>query len=283
MNLYQEKGELQLEGGFKLESGDLILQRQFAGDTHQYEAAWSSSTMVILNLEDDIPLIEEGIARQIVNRIQKARKKATLEPTQPIEVFYRISQREIEKDKDNEGENEKEGKKRKGQAWKSKKERGKDGENEKEEEKPKEKEKEKEEEFQQPLENVMKSQRNFIENLIGNSVLPVECKLKEVQILIHETFEIGNQNMDIWICRLNIGLNDEAIRQKLSNILSDDLLQAIRLSLLTKDYFVLKNSLELENRVEFILNGFKIELRLGKEIFLSTANLFDSLRTSSNN
>lgn len=45
----------------------------------------------MLNVTPDQSMLDEGIAREIINRIQKLRKKAHLVPTDSITVYYNIS------------------------------------------------------------------------------------------------------------------------------------------------------------------------------------------------
>ncbi|KAK8655865.1 hypothetical protein V6N13_108430 [Hibiscus sabdariffa] len=43
---------------------------------------------VVLNLRQDESLFEVGVAHKVVNRIQKSRKKAGLEPTGMVVVYF---------------------------------------------------------------------------------------------------------------------------------------------------------------------------------------------------
>lgn len=47
--------------------------------------------MVLLNVTPDQSMMDEGTAREIINRVQKLRKKAHLVPTDSITVYYNIS------------------------------------------------------------------------------------------------------------------------------------------------------------------------------------------------
>lgn len=47
--------------------------------------------MVLLNITPDQSMLDEGIAREIINRVQKLRKKAHLVPTDSIQVYYNIN------------------------------------------------------------------------------------------------------------------------------------------------------------------------------------------------
>ncbi|KAF9626113.1 hypothetical protein IFM89_030960 [Coptis chinensis] len=56
----------------------------------QYDAAGDGDVLVVLDLCPDELLFEARIAREIVNRIQKLRKKADLEPTDVVEVYIEL-------------------------------------------------------------------------------------------------------------------------------------------------------------------------------------------------
>ncbi|KAK7253094.1 hypothetical protein RIF29_37526 [Crotalaria pallida] len=54
----------------------------------EIDAAGDGDVLVILDLRPDESLFEAGAAREIVNRIQKLRKKIGLEPTDMVEVYF---------------------------------------------------------------------------------------------------------------------------------------------------------------------------------------------------
>lgn len=54
----------------------------------EIDAAGDGDVLVILDLRADDSLFESGAAREVVNRIQKLRKKAGLEPTDFVEVYF---------------------------------------------------------------------------------------------------------------------------------------------------------------------------------------------------
>ena len=49
--------------------------RVFKGDTENAEAAWDERVLIVLNLEHDAELYAQGLARTVVNRVQKLRKE----------------------------------------------------------------------------------------------------------------------------------------------------------------------------------------------------------------
>ena len=69
---FQKSGEIVLEG-HKLTTNDVQISREFAGDKNQYEAAWNDNVLVILNLEINAELEQEGQARELINRVQIGR------------------------------------------------------------------------------------------------------------------------------------------------------------------------------------------------------------------
>ncbi|CAH8277599.1 unnamed protein product [Arabidopsis lyrata] len=77
--------------GHTLELTDIKIVRVFKRpdglkDT-EIDANGDGDVLVILNLQPDDSLYEAGVAREIVNRIQKLRKKSGLEPTDVVEVY----------------------------------------------------------------------------------------------------------------------------------------------------------------------------------------------------
>ena len=60
----------------------------------KYEAHATCGILVLLNIQADTEMMNEGMAREVINRIQKLRKKAHLVPTDPITVWYRITKSE---------------------------------------------------------------------------------------------------------------------------------------------------------------------------------------------
>jgi len=84
---FQQDGKIEI-AGHTLTNEDLKIIREFKGDQNRYEAAWSESVLVVLDCHVDESLKSEGLAREVVNRVQRLRKKAGLQPGEPVEVFY---------------------------------------------------------------------------------------------------------------------------------------------------------------------------------------------------
>lgn len=75
-----------------LQLADIKVVREFKrpdGVTEkEIDAAGDGDVLVILDLRPDESLFEAGVAREVVNRIQKLRKKIALEPTDVVEVYF---------------------------------------------------------------------------------------------------------------------------------------------------------------------------------------------------
>lgn len=86
--------------GIRLEEGDLVVRRGVKEDesSKNLEANTDSDVLTILDAEIHPELAQEGLAREIINRVQRLRKKAGLQPTDDIRMEYRMV-----KDPDNVG------------------------------------------------------------------------------------------------------------------------------------------------------------------------------------
>jgi len=74
--------------GHTLSSDDLTIVREYSGNINQYEAAWSTDVLVVLDITQNPELVEEGRVAEIQNRIQRLRKTAELTTSDHVEIFY---------------------------------------------------------------------------------------------------------------------------------------------------------------------------------------------------
>jgi len=81
-----------------LDSEDVKLVREFVGDTTNFESAYDSTVLIVLNVKEDPLLEREGIMRAVVNRVQQLRKAAGLSPIDNVTVYYHVAA-ESESDK----------------------------------------------------------------------------------------------------------------------------------------------------------------------------------------
>lgn len=81
-----------LVDGIKLEEGDLVVRRGVKEDENSknLEINTDSDVLIILDTEIHEELAQEGLAREVINRVQKLRKKAGLQPTDDIKMEYRV-------------------------------------------------------------------------------------------------------------------------------------------------------------------------------------------------
>uniref|UniRef100_A0A7N5P255 isoleucine--tRNA ligase n=1 Tax=Ailuropoda melanoleuca TaxID=9646 RepID=A0A7N5P255_AILME len=90
---FQESGTIVVEG-HELHEEDIRLMYTFdqtTGGTTQYEAHSDAQVLVLLDVTPDQSMVDEGVAREVINRIQKLRKKCNLVPTDEITVYYKAT------------------------------------------------------------------------------------------------------------------------------------------------------------------------------------------------
>lgn len=78
--------------GIRLEEGDLVVRRGVKEDeaSKNLESNTDTDVLTILDAEIHPELAQEGLAREIINRVQRLRKKAGLQPTDDIKMEYRM-------------------------------------------------------------------------------------------------------------------------------------------------------------------------------------------------
>ncbi|EHK98995.1 putative Isoleucyl-tRNA synthetase, cytoplasmic [Glarea lozoyensis 74030] len=78
--------------GIKLVEGDLVVKRGLKDDdsSKNLETNTDEDVLTILDAEVYPELAEEAVAREIINRVQRLRKKAGLQPTDDIKMEYKV-------------------------------------------------------------------------------------------------------------------------------------------------------------------------------------------------
>ncbi|XP_054583697.1 isoleucine--tRNA ligase, cytoplasmic isoform X3 [Eptesicus fuscus] len=87
---FQKRGTIVVEG-HELHEDDIRLLYTFdqaTVETAQFEAHSDAQALVLLDVTPDQAMVDEGVAREVINRIQKLRKKCNLVPTDEITVYY---------------------------------------------------------------------------------------------------------------------------------------------------------------------------------------------------
>jgi len=91
---YTKSGKLSVDG-IELVAGDLTVHRYIelptAADS-QYATHTDNDVVVRLDIKAHPELMNEWLAREVMNRIQKLRKKAGLQATDDVDVFYRFDE-----------------------------------------------------------------------------------------------------------------------------------------------------------------------------------------------
>uniref|UniRef100_A0A3B3YUM3 Isoleucine--tRNA ligase, cytoplasmic n=1 Tax=Poecilia mexicana TaxID=48701 RepID=A0A3B3YUM3_9TELE len=91
LEAFQKTGSIVVDG-HELHEEDLRLMYTFdqtSDSAAQYEAHSDAQVLVLLDVTPDQSMVDEGVAREVINRIQKLRKKAHLVPSDDILVYYR--------------------------------------------------------------------------------------------------------------------------------------------------------------------------------------------------
>ena len=78
--------------GHDLGLEDLRIMYSFGedGSKSKYEAQSDNEVLVLLDCTPDQSMLDEGIAREVVNRIQKLRKKAGLQPQDEVTLYFKV-------------------------------------------------------------------------------------------------------------------------------------------------------------------------------------------------
>jgi isoleucyl-tRNA synthetase len=88
---YMQTGHIIIDG-IALDASDLVVKRALKEDpaNKNQEFNTDNDVIVILDMEKYPELYEQGLAREIINRVQKLRKKAGLVPTDDVGMEYRV-------------------------------------------------------------------------------------------------------------------------------------------------------------------------------------------------
>lgn len=90
---FQLVGEMELLNE-KLTRDDLRLIFSCENDKEgkcKFEANTDSNVLVLIDVSDDQSMIDEGVAREVISRIQRLRKRAKLQTTDDITIYYKTS------------------------------------------------------------------------------------------------------------------------------------------------------------------------------------------------
>ena len=83
-------GEPLSVNGHALSGDDLLVKKAFKGDAAAFEAAASDdgALMVVVDTRRDETVVAQRVARELLNRVQKLRKRAELELKDEVDVFF---------------------------------------------------------------------------------------------------------------------------------------------------------------------------------------------------
>jgi len=89
-------GEKLVIQGHDIVAEDIRIMYSFAGDkskelSEKYEADSAGDILVMLDTTPDEEMLEEGIAREVINRVQKLRKSAGLKVDDKVTMYYTVT------------------------------------------------------------------------------------------------------------------------------------------------------------------------------------------------
>ncbi|EPX74150.1 cytoplasmic isoleucine-tRNA ligase Irs1 [Schizosaccharomyces octosporus yFS286] len=84
---FQKNGEMLLDG-IKLVEGDLQIIRSVQNENEHLKSNTDGTCIVLLDTENDPQLQSEGLAREVINRVQRLRKKSQLQVTDDVRMTY---------------------------------------------------------------------------------------------------------------------------------------------------------------------------------------------------
>merc|ERR1719290_697942 len=89
-------GEKLVIQGHDIVAEDIRIMYSFAGDkskelSEKYEADSAGDILVMLDTTPDEEMLEEGVAREVINRVQKLRKSAGLKVDDKVTMFYTVT------------------------------------------------------------------------------------------------------------------------------------------------------------------------------------------------
>ncbi|XP_071442401.1 isoleucine--tRNA ligase, cytoplasmic [Hetaerina americana] len=95
INQFLASGSIEILG-HTLETEDLRIMFNFTGTAakelaEKYEAHSEGELLVLLDVTPDQTMLDEGLAREVINRVQKLRKKAHLVPLDAVDVYYQVT------------------------------------------------------------------------------------------------------------------------------------------------------------------------------------------------
>eukprot|EP01105_Mastigella_eilhardi_P022983 TRINITY_DN5749_c0_g1_i1.p1 TRINITY_DN5749_c0_g1~~TRINITY_DN5749_c0_g1_i1.p1 ORF type:complete len:1133 (-),score=359.61 TRINITY_DN5749_c0_g1_i1:58-3456(-) len=86
---FQAAGKTTLSG-HEITAEEVQVVREFMGAADKQEAAWEKEFLVVLDLEVDEQMRNRGLAREVVNKIQKLRKRVGVQPSDPVDVYFAV-------------------------------------------------------------------------------------------------------------------------------------------------------------------------------------------------
>lgn len=89
----REKGKFVLDG-YELVVEDVIILPKISAKFSQFEADFDENVTILLDVTPDEEMLNEGVLRDVVNRVQRLRKEFKIVPTDELVVYFQVANQE---------------------------------------------------------------------------------------------------------------------------------------------------------------------------------------------
>jgi len=86
----RSKGTFNLDG-YELALEDVLILPKISAQFTQFEADFDENVIILLDVTPDEEMVNEGVLRDVVNRVQRLRKEYKIIPTDDITVYYQVA------------------------------------------------------------------------------------------------------------------------------------------------------------------------------------------------
>eukprot|EP01112_Ceratiomyxa_fruticulosa_P016235 TRINITY_DN4871_c0_g1_i1.p1 TRINITY_DN4871_c0_g1~~TRINITY_DN4871_c0_g1_i1.p1 ORF type:complete len:1147 (+),score=303.12 TRINITY_DN4871_c0_g1_i1:201-3641(+) len=214
---FQKNGKISVLDS-EITSEEVKIIRKFKGDSAKQEASWDNDVLTVLDLETNKDLVEQGLAREVINRVQRLRKKAGLIPSDPIEVFYQVP----------EGKGAVE------------------------------------------LLEAIEHQNALIFSTTQVALINVTLRTTPHGPVYKSDLEskVGDTPLHLWVAPLSFAFDEKGLERRYNQAVVEE----IKLFVLSRDYPTLRGKVQAEGKYSFKVRDTQVELTLGKDLFLTTAD-----------
>ncbi|GAB4817754.1 hypothetical protein N2152v2_004800 [Parachlorella kessleri] len=247
---YEASGQLSV-GGVELGPGDLKILRDFkapeGSSPDDIDANGDGEVLVVMDLQPDQELLAAGAAREVVNRVQRLRKKAGLVATDTVEVFIRLGPQQEQQQPN--GQQQKQLQPANGQQ-----------------------QQQQGSESGTSLEAVLKSQTAYVRESLGCAILPARYQPPHAVVIAREAQSMGSEGdkveFEVVLTRPAVAISLEQLLQACGS--DAELAEGVSAYLRCRDLSRLQQEAAAAGgTVVATVDGKKVSLAAGNAFFFS--------------